>query len=230
MAVPRLAWIGSSPRVRGTHQKLQHNYFQMRFIPARAGNTSGPWTRGRKTSVHPRACGEHNGDGLIQHFGTGSSPRVRGTPLHHLQAKPELRFIPARAGNTSWTLRSGLELPVHPRACGEHVSVPSVALKLPGSSPRVRGTPLHHLQAKPELRFIPARAGNTSWTLRSGLELPVHPRACGEHVSVPSVALKLPGSSPRVRGTPLHHLQAKPELRFIPARAGNTMPMARRLV
>ena len=51
-------------------------------------------------TVHPRACGEHEVNAELKAAGYGSSPRVRGT---HLDVGPphlNIRFIPARAGNT----------------------------------------------------------------------------------------------------------------------------------
>jgi len=35
----------------------------------------------RVGAVHPRVCGEHTGTLIWNRFGTGSSPRVRGTPI-----------------------------------------------------------------------------------------------------------------------------------------------------
>ena len=49
---------GSSPRVRGTGEPEKIAAAVFRFIPARAGNGSIPRTPGRKSTVHPRACGE----------------------------------------------------------------------------------------------------------------------------------------------------------------------------
>ena len=132
---------GSSPRVRGTRTHRRGLHRPGRFIPARAGNT---WRAGSKlsdSSVHPRACGEHD----------AAPPRTLD----------DVRFIPARAGNTSDQIGKGRRAPVHPRACGEHFSQNGLVMTSTGSSPRVRGT--RHLPASNTTspRFIPARAGNT---------------------------------------------------------------------
>ena len=174
------------------------------------------------SAVHPRACGEHSSldRGLAEVF--GSSPRVRGTLRTANATSRIVRFIPARAGNTRYRPGRRLWLSVHPRACGEHAcAVPAKAL-LGGSSPRVRGT-LHGVLAEgPALRFIPARAGNTPHRPARRVARPVHPRACGEHLTWPHWTKTSGGSSPRVRGTRVAERAAARGRRFIPARAGNT--------
>ena len=97
---------------------------------------------------------------------------------------------------------------------------------MPGSSPRVWGTPSIAAPNVLERRFIPTCVGNTSacfW--RSGF-VPVHPHVCGEHLMGDLTFLKKYGSSPRVWGT---HLTWKPYSfygRFIPTCVGNTSPDA----
>ena len=54
----RIAFCGSSPRVRGTRSWCKDRGAVVRFIPARAGNArngAGPCAH---STVHPRACGE----------------------------------------------------------------------------------------------------------------------------------------------------------------------------
>ena len=72
-------------------------------------------------------------------------------------------------------------------------------------------------------RFIPARAGNTPPVLQPAQPPPVHPRAGGEHPAMSRVPTIRPGSSPRGRGTRLATGLPRDVLRFIPARAGNTL-------
>ncbi len=112
-------------------------------------------------AVHPRACGEHSGDCFAWASEDGSSPRVRGTLTVGDPPVGCTRFIPARAGNTVDTQNGALGIPVHPRACGEHIDYTVVEGSVIGSSPRVRGTPNHKPQVGSYSRFIPARAGNT---------------------------------------------------------------------
>ena len=113
----------------------------------------------------------------------GSSPRMRGTfELGHLVVKVK-GIIPAHAGNTATFLSGFAWDQDHPRACGEHAFACRHVPLLSGSSPRMRGTHatlrLHRIHA----RIIPAHAGNTRPS--------------------PIARTNKPGSSPRMRGTPL---------------------------
>ena len=220
---------GSSPRGRGTRQTESTSQQNVRFIPARAGNTQTHESSESavRFTVHPRAGGEH-GQLLRGHEdGSGSSPRGRGTRGPLSGAIAARRFIPARAGNTEQTYLTG--------------SVDTV-----GSSPRGRGTLSEHaiciLLAM--RRFIPARAGNTALLPLAQMLSAVHPRAGGEHGLAIHEALVGGGSSPRGRGTrgwrpvaawgPTYGSSPRgrgtlPNIgfpcfctRFIPARAGNT--------
>ncbi len=95
---------------------------------------------------------------------------------------------------------------------------------LPGSSPRMRGTPLTSNTFLTSGRFIPAHAGNTTPALLQAHQYPVHPRACGEHAVDGDPHVASPGSSPRMRGTRVIGGGLTLKRRFIPAHAGNTSP------
>ena len=213
---------GSSPRVRGTVPCVRTPDHRLRFIPARAGNSSSPRRLPSRSSVHPRACGEQIATraGII--IRSGSSPRVRGTASIPERHSRRDRFIPARAGNG----RNGRLKPststVHPRACGEQSSGRRKVISSSGSSPRVRGTEACDAISPRPMRFIPARAGNRSAAVQPDAPPPVHPRACGEQSTVQPAPQVLRGSSPRVRGTGITRSMLLAERRFIPARAGNS--------
>ena len=132
---------GSSPRVRGTLPPLPPSGRLDRFIPACAGNTAHPRWTCLYRPVHPRVCGEHfpHCAGVIG--GSGSSPRVRGTPASAPAICRRRRFIPACAGNTTLLLTMFCRETVHPRVCGEHIVSSAGVVFTGGSSPRVRGTP-----------------------------------------------------------------------------------------
>ena len=131
---------GSSPRLRGTRALQQPAHFRARFIPAPAGNTDHALSFQNREAVHPRACGEHQGEMVSSASSTGSSPRLRGTPGCRRPAQIWHRFIPAPAGNTHMPGVSTQAHAVHPRACGEHSSGRPRKIRASGSSPRLRGT------------------------------------------------------------------------------------------
>ena len=140
---PMSLTCGSSPRLRGTHPRLQGHGRHPGIIPALAGNTSSR----RSVTSWPG----------------GSSPRLRGTPGHTLVGAGEQGIIPALAGNTRQSLQYATDCGDHPRACGEHFTFNATIQPLPGSSPRLRGTP-HRVGVWHErVGIIPALAGNTRW-------------------------------------------------------------------
>ena len=152
---------GSSPRLRGTHQRAAARDHRNRFIPAPAGNTLGVYADNGGNPVHPRACGEHPRPRITTPARTGSSPRLRGTPLPTRRPVPERRFIPAPAGNTRHVNAADCRKAVHPRACGEHGVSAARGAGYAGSSPRLRGTRHQVPVQRSRQRFIPAPAGNT---------------------------------------------------------------------
>ena len=111
---------GSSPRLRGTPERLRDRRDGAGIIPALAGNTSVHTDALVHSWDHPRACGEHSA--AAARLGVDGG------------------IIPALAGNT--VSADDFICPTwdHPRACGEHgVDKISNAINK-GSSPRLRGT------------------------------------------------------------------------------------------
>ena len=213
---------GSSPRVRGTRRLSDETWFRARFIPACAGNTAASPSELRKSTVHPRVCGEHPLQASPRKSCSGSSPRVRGTREGPLFARRLRRFIPACAGNTIAVTGHRRRRPVHPRVCGEHGMRSRRSCRRCGSSPRVRGTLTAAKTGATGLRFIPACAGNTISRMPNGFSPSVHPRVCGEHPVVRADGDHRFGSSPRVRGTRSLAKRYWSPRGFIPACAGNT--------
>ena len=91
-------------------------------------------------AVHPRVCGELDGNVDFVEAKVGSSPRVRGTPNFDDLYGVLTRFIPACAGNSRAGKTLSSSLAVHPRVCGELPAGLNLQGKGTGSSPRVRGT------------------------------------------------------------------------------------------
>ena len=233
------------PRSRGEHAgRGGQGEARRRFIPARAGNTISPGARGTRTPVHPRSRGEHSAAApppapcppavhprsrgehgvapcpIPLRF--GSSPLARGTLSRGDTVPMILRFIPARAGNTSFPAVTLRVHSVHPRSRGEHVETYDTAAGECGSSPLARGTPRDIHDGVAGGRFIPARAGNTAPLGQRGRNAPVHPRSRGEHGRWQAFLNRASGSSPLARGTRVTGRERWLRRRFIPARAGNT--------
>ena len=230
---------GSSPRVRGTPRRpnrcnaistvhprvcgeLSCAGPRHRFIPACAGNSLAPWKEPTAWPVHPRVCGELLDPRSAVDLDAGSSPRVRGTRTELSRCLFPRRFIPACAGNSAAESATPAAPTVHPRVCGELTVSRVRHARVPGSSPRVRGThyPAHWFLVVS--RFIPACAGNSCGREARCSKATVHPRVCGELFSPYTSACHQPGSSPRVRGTPSSRRRRRRRRRFIPACAGNS--------
>ena len=152
---------GSSPRMRGTGANQRERVRRLRFIPAHAGNSARNLHQSPICAVHPRACGEQQGDVVIAQVYDGSSPRMRGTEDILIPDVCPARFIPAHAGNSSSRLGRADRISVHPRACGEQRSLRAELREIIGSSPRMRGTAIGDIALFGNIRFIPAHAGNS---------------------------------------------------------------------
>ena len=222
MRFPVVPPSGSSPLARGTRSKSEAGAFSKRFIPARAGNTPDRGRAPRPAAVHPRSRGEHAHVHQQVSVAAGSSPLARGTPSIGLLHRSPSRFIPARAGNTRDRTFEPVPVTVHPRSRGEHWRRRAHGAGLAGSSPLARGTPRYSDLDHAVLRFIPARAGNTTSRRRASTPPAVHPRSRGEHIGWETQFCRTAGSSPLARGTHRVGDAVLPHRRFIPARAGNT--------
>ena len=162
---------------------------------------------------------------------------------------PICRFIPAYAGNSNRTAKerelqvgsspltrgthgvipnSRAIAAVHPRLRGELNIRTADAMAPTGSSPLTRGTPFSHRNICVLQRFIPAYAGNSVAKAKSKNRLAVHPRLRGELRPLSNHNTLIFGSSPLTRGTLPWCLEYRPEWRFIPAYAGNSIGREKR--
>ena len=110
----------------------------------------------------------------------------------------------------------------HPHVCGEHDWGASVDGEPPGSSPRMRGTPLCVLSHGEPSGLIPTYAGNTGRVASVACCARAHPHVCGEHLEARELAAMFLGSSPRMRGTPASAGVGDLPYGLIPTYAGNT--------
>ena len=194
---------GSSPLARGTRCTNNEISHFLGLIPARAGNTPCNKTGNPPNWAHPRSRGEHD-SGEVQAFaGQGSSPLARGTLEQSTANTPHLGLIPARAGNTYHTRHLVCRSGAHPRSRGEHLIGIGGGGYVVGSSPLARGTPGIGEAGHVAWGLIPARAGNTCYSLKQRLKHGAHPRSRGEHRRCSFASLRASGSSPLARGTHL---------------------------
>ena len=173
------------------------------FIPACAGNSALLNAVPDGTSVHPRLRGELAISVISLRSRYGSSPLTRGTRTLHRQRLLPIRFIPAYAGNSVLSDILREPVTVHPRLRGELIIAHNTRTSAIGSSPLTRGTPRSRMTTIICLRFIPAYAGNSLWTMCSWILSSVHPRLRGELQIRGSIFLYRGGSSPLTRGTHL---------------------------
>ena len=154
--------MGSSPRVRGKPTISSSGRSKTGLIPACAGKTQGSFLRRSLRAAHPRVCGENLIVSRANAIGPGSSPRVRGKQTTLCASSGTCGLIPACAGKTWIDVAHAIQIPAHPRVCGENARSPQPPSKPPGSSPRVRGKRSSLIQAEGVRRLIPACAGKTN--------------------------------------------------------------------
>ena len=152
----------------------------------------------------------------------GSSPRVRGKRSGAWEAAKNIGLIPACAGKTACLVLLPVRVGAHPRVCGENGEASAKSRKSIGSSPRVRGKPLHLHVSHTVGRLIPACAGKTTSARSSLTSSKAHPRVCGENRHRAETLLQRLGSSPRVRGKPCPCSSNLACSWLIPACAGKT--------
>ena len=225
LTTSKYLWIdeywGSSPRMRGSPFRVAGRRKHPGIIPAHAGLTCMACSRPLTCWDHPRACGAHEAIIHPPPAHTGSSPRMRGSLVSAATCKRNLGIIPAHAGLTVAGSRARVDAPDHPRACGaHHVAHPSTAA-MSGSSPRMRGSHAYSLKSGRSSGIIPAHAGLT-WTMER------LSRSCGAHQVVRIIAVRRPGSSPRMRGSRNAYETGLDLVGIIPAHAGLTQRIRNR--
>ena len=112
---------------------------------------------------------------------------------------------------------------------GEHAEVTSETFTIWGSSPHARGAQSCQTRRVCAQGIIPACAGSTSCQSRSGWPCWDHPRMRGEHKTWHIPRLSPSGSSPHARGARLLRCKAFYPRRIIPACAGSTARIPRRV-
>ena len=191
---------GLSPRVRGNHRGGDREGQFPGSIPACAGEPVISSLRLTPNRVYPRVCGGTVGQYPVIHPHGGLSPRVRGNLRATEWRKLCRGSIPACAGEPTNARGHTQKVAVYPRVCGGTVWLTAATLATLGLSPRVRGNQGHHQHHAPELRSIPACAGEPNPCRQSLQPDRVYPRVCGGTTMGASCSRRPPGLSPRVRG------------------------------
>ena len=131
--------IGSSPRGRGKHGRLEDRPLSHRLIPAWAGKTCCSPSPEKPRAAHPRVGGENIGAAAAAVVAGGSSPRGRGKPPADPNRPGRFRLIPAWAGKTPASAIPRSCQGAHPRVGGENRGTTLLQRTADGSSPRGRG-------------------------------------------------------------------------------------------
>ena len=152
---------GSSPRMRGSRERIRAPADYDGIIPAHAGLTASFFFLLRGSRDHPRACGAHRADLRCNVSDWGSSPRMRGSLLRRPIFHSGHGIIPAHAGLTLLLQNAKAPPRDHPRACGAHIARPSGVDVSKGSSPRMRGSRVVVRHGDRIRGIIPAHAGLT---------------------------------------------------------------------
>ncbi len=173
-------------------------------------------------AVYPRWRGEFQSESRTHKKGRGLSPLARGTRVKEEGWAVNTRFIPAGAGNSSFSLLARPARAVYPRWRGELWIASPLRASSTGLSPLARGTLTRMDTSVSPRRFIPAGAGNSPRIDLLSYWLPVYPRWRGELLRfLHHSKLKL-GLSPLARGTRYMAVFCVTRCRFIPAGAGNS--------
>ena len=224
---------GSSPLARGLPGSARAEIPGRWIIPARAGFTPGKGFIKCLPQDHPRSRGVYGRCVLSVPPQNGSSPLARGLPrdegarLYAPHTRDRAGIIPARAGFTIFGAVTAPSARDHPRSRGVYPARVLAVAEVAGSSPLARGLPPIPGTSSRDLGIIPARAGFTSSTPRTGPESQDHPRSRGVYGTQMVAGITKAGSSPLARGLLAGILVQAVTSRIIPARAGFTGACAR---
>ena len=212
--------MGLSPRRRGNRPCARAASSASGSIPAQAGEPSTRALGAKMWRVYPRAGGGTLYPPLLLICPMGLSPRRRGNLGRHIAPDQRLGSIPAQAGEPCRGRRGPRRLGVYPRAGGGTRAIATLAIHMPGLSPRRRGNQVRPIFKSAVAGSIPAQAGEPSTWTSTLAAARVYPRAGG---GTPRryTPVKCPtGLSPRRRG---NHFQTRTFVvphGSIPAQAG----------
>ena len=193
--------MGPSPRGRGSRLLERPAISLAGSIPAWAGEPQKAVGASGLVRVHPRVGGGAGVMCSMRARGTGPSPRGRGSHLLPPRLPRDLGSIPAWAGEPARVFFARAPFKVHPRVGGGAERSPSRGEAREGPSPRGRGSHMGQAPAIPDVRSIPAWAGEPSTSRGDIRRSGVHPRVGGGAGGQRPDADHDEGPSPRGRGS-----------------------------
>src|SRR6218665_3881128 len=122
------------------------------------------------------ADGENSGTGFVL---GGLPPHVRGGSCSSVGCDCAYGFTPACAGRMAGRFRARTMKEVHPRMCGADAACKTLAPRVEGSLPHVRGGFIARLDAVDREWFTPACAGRMPTIFHRDACPKVHPRMWG---------------------------------------------------
>ena len=223
-----VARVGLSPRVRGSRPRTAMMRSSTGSIPAGAGEPAGTGCSETTRAVYPRGCGGAKVGGEPEAQERGLSPRVRGSPGRLVAGASERGSIPAGAGEPTWPGGCSRLSGVYPRGCGGADLARWMLETEWGLSPRVRGSPRCPYVIVFHRGSIPAGAGEPHGNSLEVSREWVYPRGCGGATAAERFQVRIPGLSPRVRGSLSAFVSVTVNVGSIPAGAGEPNPPASR--
>ena len=214
---------GASPLTRGKRLARTPHHTQPRRIPAHAGKTEVECDLQNNSTAHPRSRGENMDVTVEDASHGGASPLTRGKPEMGCLPRRKAGRIPAHAGKTLSTPRSGIHRRAHPRSRGENAQMNCAQSIWYGASPLTRGKRGLRRPGPARAGRIPAHAGKTHPPPGCPRRARAHPRSRGENGGPGRITGPRPGASPLTRGKPEREQAETSSARRIPAHAGKTM-------
>ena len=151
---------------------------------------------------------------------SGTSPRLWGDFLRRRMHHQRSRYIPTLVGRFPMCTPSGVEITVHPHACGEIFHAIRLFIPRFGTSPRLWGDSFSLIYVDRDLRYIPTLVGRLHYLRSIHYHFTVHPHACGEITSEDRIVYQAGGTSPRLWGDFLLCASSAPDSRYIPTLVG----------
>ena len=191
---------GLSPHVRGNHHPADAGLRRAGSIPACTGKPRLYPCLHAVLRVYPRMYGETSPARNRASRPGGLSPHVRGNRGAAAGCNHRRGSIPACTGKPATPAGGGSSFMVYPRMYGETCSMASMAPKLAGLSPHVRGNQQQRIGGPLDERSIPACTGKPRQFLVTGSCSRVYPRMYGETCRLYTTEERPEGLSPHVRG------------------------------